>query len=291
MPDPVVAQSAPEDAERINTGVNVLLMGPAGTGKTFSLGTFVDADPNIECFYLGMEAGLETLFGYWRDKKKEIPPNLHWHMQEAGKASFKELIDSATLINTMSLDALAKMPDPNKGKHNQYIKMLETLNNFPDDRTGKKFGAVDDWGTNKALFIDGLTGLGRACMSLVVGGKAVRSPSDWGIGQDTLEKLLRMLCDQCKCHFVLIAHVERETDQISGGSKVSVSTLGQKLPPKLPPMFSEVILAKRPGNDKWVWDTGDPTADTKARNLPFAGNLPPDFKPVLEKWKSRGGVV
>ena len=42
-------------------GVNVLLMGPAGTGKTHSLGTLVEA--GIEVFYLGLESGLE-LAGY-----------------------------------------------------------------------------------------------------------------------------------------------------------------------------------------------------------------------------------
>ncbi len=269
-------------------GVNVLLMGPAGTGKTHAIGTLVDA--GIEVFYLALEPGLEALLGYYTDRGQSIPDNLHWHLQEAPKASFLELMDTATKINTMSLDSLAKMPDPNRMKHNQFIELLRTLNDFPDDRTGKKFGSVNEWTPKRALVIDGMAGLSRAAMALVVGGKAVKSQSDWGIAQDQIEKLVRMLCDNCPCHFVLIAHVERETDQILGGVKLMVSTLGKALAPKLPPMFSDVILTVRQG-DKWTWDTANVMADLKTRNLPISSNNTPTFASIITKWKSRGGVV
>jgi len=272
------------------SGVNVLLIGPAGTGKTYDIGTLVEADPKLEVFFLGMESGIESLFGFWKDKGKPIPPNLHWHVQAAPKASFTELMDSAKLVNTMSLKALAEMSDPNRSKHDQYIKLFEVLNNFPDDRTGTKFGSVDSWTPSRALVIDGLTGLGRAAMSLVIGGKAVRSQSDWGIAQDQLEKLLRMFCDGCRCHVIVLGHVEREVDAVLGGTKIMVSTLGKALAPKIPSMFSDVIMAVRNG-DKWLWDTSSPMADLKTRNLPIAGNLAPDFKPVIDKWKGRGGVI
>ncbi len=271
-------------------GVNVLLMGPAGTGKTHSIGTLVEADPKLEVFFLSLESGIESLFGFWRDKGKPIPENLHWHSMSTAKASFKEMGEAAKMVNTMSLDALAKMADPNRAKHDQYIQLFTALNDFPDDRTGQKFGPVDGWKPNRVLVIDGLTGLGRAAMSLVIGGKAVKSQSDWGIAQDQLEKLLRMFADGCECHIVVLAHVEREVDPVMGGSKIMVSTLGKALAPKLPSIFSDVILAVRVG-DKWQWDTNSPLADLKTRNLAMAGNLSPDFKPILEKWKGRGGVI
>jgi hypothetical protein len=127
-------------------------------------------------------------------------------------------------------------------------------------------------------------------MSLVVGGKPVRNQSDWGIAQDQVEKIVRMWTDNCRCHFVLIAHVERETDAILGGVKLMVSTLGKALAPKLPPMFSDVILTVREGS-KFTWDTGSAMADVKTRNLPIAGGQPSDFRTIVTKWKSRGGVV
>lgn len=269
-------------------GFNVLLMGPAGTGKTHSIGTLVDA--GIEVFYLGLEPGLEALLGYYTDRGQKIPDTLHWHMLKAPTASFTELLDNAQKINTLSLDSLAKLQDPNRSKHNRFIELLTALNNFPCDRTGQTFGPVNAWTPSRALVIDGMTGIGQCAMSLVVGGKAVKSQSDWGIAQDQVEKLLRMLCDACPCHFVLLAHVERETDQILGGVKLTVSTLGRALAPKIPPMFSDVILSVRHG-DKWTWDTANVQADLKTRNLPIKADNPPTFAGIVAKWKARGGVA
>lgn len=269
-------------------GVNVLLEGPAGTGKTFSLGTLVEA--GIEVFYLALEPGLESLLAFWADRGKPIPANLHWHRVAAPKANFLDLMESAKKVNTLTFDALTKMPDPNRGKHNQFVSVLEALSNFKDDRTGQAFGSVDSWGPDRALVIDGMTGLGQAAMALVIGGKPVRSQTDWGMAQDQLERTLRMLCDGCLCHFVLLAHVEREVDQVLGGVKLMTSTLGKALAPKIPAMFSDVVLTMRTG-DKWTWDTSSAMADLKTRNLPIAANLQPDFGQIIMKWKSRQAAV
>jgi hypothetical protein len=275
------------DEQSALPGVNVLLMGPSGTGKTFAIGTLVDA--GVEVFYLALESGMESLLGYWKDKGKPVPDNLHWHKLKAPKASFAELMDSATKINTLSLDSLAKMVDPNKSKHNQFIELLTTLNSFTDQRTGENFGPVDEWPIGRCLVIDGMTGLAQCAMSLVIGGKAVKNQSDWGIAQDQVERLLRKLTSDCACHLVLIAHVERETDQVLGGIKLMISTLGKALSPKIPGMFSDVILATREGT-KYTWDTASAMADVKTRNLPIASGLSPNFAPIITKWLSRGGV-
>jgi hypothetical protein len=265
-------------------GVNVLLEGPSGTGKTHIVGTLADA--GIEVFFLALESGYESLAGYWTDKGKPIPPNVHWHKVSAPNASFKAMIDSATKINTLPLDALSRLADPGRSQHNQFIKVLEALNDFPDDRTGLKFGAVDSWDQSRAIVVDGMTGISNAALSLVVGGKPVRSQADWGMAQNTVEPLIRMLCDNCKCHFVLLAHVERETDMVLGGVKLMTSTLGKALAPKIPAMFSDVILTVRNG-DKWSWDTASTLADVKTRNLPIRGDITPGFGQIIEKWKSR----
>jgi hypothetical protein len=265
-------------------GVNVLLMGPSGTGKTYSIGTLVDL--GVEVFYLSLEAGMESLLGFWTDRGQEIPANLHWHKLAPPKANLTEMIANAKNINMLNLDSLAKMTDPNKSKHNQFISLLEALNDFPDDRTGEKFGAVNEWDQSRVLIVDGATGISQCAMALVVGGKAVRNQSDWGIAQDQVEKIVRMLCDNCPCHFVLLAHVERETDAVLGGVKLMVSTLGKALAPKFPAMFSDVILASRNG-DKWTWDTASALADVKTRNLPMKPDNPPTFKLIMDKWMSR----
>lgn len=274
--------------DHILPGVNVLLEGPAGTGKTHAIGTLVDS--GIDVRYLGLESGLESLLGYWTDRGKPVPANLAWHMVTPAKAGFGELADIAKKINQLSFEALTKVADANKSKYDQLLKIYEALSNFKDDRTGKSFGAVDDWAPNCALVMDGLTGLNNAAMANTVGGKPVRSMPDWGLAQTQVENLLRMLCDGCPAWFVLIAHVERETDAILGGVKLTTSTLGKALAPKIPAMFSDVILTVRNG-DKWVWDTANPLADLKTRSLPIKQSLAPDFKQIVDKWVSRGGKL
>ena len=278
----------PEAIKSTLPGVNVLLMGPSGTGKTHALGTFVDT--GIETCVLFLEAGKESLFGYWTDRGLPIPKNLHTHTLAAPKADFTTMLADAEKISTMSLDMLSKMVDPNKAKHDQFRLILTALNKFIDERTGEDLGAVNTWGTNRALVIDGMAGLGRAAMSLVIGGKAVRNQSDWGIAQDQVEKILRMLCDGCQCHFILLAHVERETDMVLGGVKLMVSTLGKALAPKIPTMFSDVILTNRTGKE-WTWDTASALADVKTRNLEIKAGLTPSFAPIIAKWMSRGGAL
>jgi len=268
-------------------GFNTLLMGPTGTGKTHAIGTLVDS--GIEVFALFNEAGMESLLGYWTDRGLEVPPNLHWHKLAAPKASFSDLISAATKINTLNLEALSKMSDPGRSNHNQFITLLEALNNFPDDRTGQKYGPVDSWDQSRALVVDGLTGINNAAMSLVIGGKPVRNQSDWGVAQGLIVNILRKLCDNCQCHFVLLAHVERETDQVLGGVKLSVSTLGKAIAGQIPPMFSDVILTVREGTE-WFWDTANTQADVKTRNLPVAGKQKPNFQTIVSKWRQRNGL-
>ena len=265
-------------------GFNVMLMGPAGSGKTHSIGTLVDS--GIEVFYLALEPGLESVLGYWTDRGLPVPANLHWHTVKAPDTSFADMLDTATKINTFSLEMLAKMVDPNRSRYNQYMEVFKVLNDFEDRRTNTKFGAVNTWTPERALIIDSLTGLNTAALNLVIGGKPVRSQSDWGIAQQQLEGLLRKLCDGCNCHFVLLAHVERESDLVLGGVKLMASTLGKALAPKIPAMFSDVILTVRQG-DKWTWDTANVMADLKTRNLPIKSDNLPSFAPIVKKWQAR----
>lgn len=268
-------------------GVNVLLEGPTGTGKTFSIGTLVDT--GVEVFYLGLENGLETLLGYFLDRGKPLPDNLHWHtLQIAQPGGFAAMADGAQLIGQMNYEGLTKMQDFTRAQNNQFEKILRVMNNFQDQRTGSSFGAVDSWGPDRAIVIDGLTGLGAFALAMVVGKKPVKSQPDWGIAQDSVERFIRYICDGCKCHFVLIAHVEREQDLVMGGVKITVSTLGKALPPKIPPMFSDVVLTVRQAA-KWTWDTQNNLVDLKTRSLPIAADIPQNFSQIVEKWRSRGG--
>lgn len=268
-------------------GVNVMLMGPSGTGKTHAIGTLVDA--GLDVFYFAYEAGSETLVGYFTDRGLPVPPNLHICTVRAPTASFLEMADAVRYVNTLSFEGLIKQVDPSKSKYNQLEQFLRNFNDVTDDN-GKKWGDVQSWDSSRALVIDGLTGLCDSAMKACIGGKFARDQKDWGLAQNIVEGILRKITSESKYHFVLISHVERETDPNGGGLKLMASALGRALAPKLPAMFSDVVLAKRIGRDFW-WDTEDPAADLKTRNLHISGKIPPSFTAIIDKWKSRGGAI
>lgn len=262
-------------------GVNVLLMGASGTGKTHSLRTLVDS--GLEVFVLFTEPGMEVLADIPSDK-------LHWHYIPPSSPDWSDMIDSASKINKLSLKSLSEMSDINKSKYTEFLDVLGSLANFKDDRTGQTYGGVDSWGPERVIVVDSLSGLSIMAMNLIAGSKPVKSIADWGVSVDNLERLLTKLCVDTRCHFVLISHLERETDEVTGGTSLTASTLGRKLGPKLPRFFSDVIHVKRDG-EKFNWSTATSNVDTKARNVKIAADLPPSFQPIIASWRKAAGVL
>lgn len=257
---------------------NTLLEGSVGSGKTYCLRTLVDS--GIEVFVLQTEPS-EILDDLPRDK-------CHLHYVPPMKADWKAMRTMAKNINTMSYESLLKMSDPNRSKHQQWIEVLNCIENFTDTRTGEQFGDVTTWDINRAFVIDSLTGLSKMAMSLVVGGRPTPAQADWGMAMAQIEGLIDTLCTNTQCWFVLTAHLEPERDEVTGTVSMMPATLGRKLPPKLPRFFSDVIHCHRAGTE-FYWSTATHNVDTKARNLPIAQKLQPDFAQILKSWMDRRG--
>lgn len=258
-------------------GPKILLIGGTGTGKTHALRTLLDA--GLEVFGIFTEPGMEVL-------SDTDPARLHWHYIPPASTPWEQMLDSARKINTMSLKTIAGMEDINKRQHTEFLDLLSSLSNFKDDRTGEVFGPVDSFDTSRALFIDSLSGLNIMAMNLVTGTKPVKSMADWGMAMDNLERLITKLTVDLSCTVVVTAHLERETDEITGGVTLMASTLGKKLAPRLPRFFSDVIHAKREG-DKFLWSTATFNTDLKARNVAISESIQPSFVPLLSTWKNR----
>lgn len=263
-------------------GVNTMLVGATGTGKTYCLRTLLDA--GLEVFVLATEPGIASSLG------DTDPERLHWHYVAPATPGFDALLDSARKINTMSFDMLTKLKEINKAKYSQYYEVLTTLANFKCDRTGREYGSVDSWDTGRVIVVDSLSGLNVMAMDLVVGSKPVKAPGDWGVAMDNLERLIMTLCTGTTCHFVITAHLEREQDEVTGGIQLMASTLGKKLAPKIPRFFDDVVQCKREA-DQFSWSTMTMNVDLKARNLPIQDKLSPDFTQIITAWKSKGGVI
>jgi len=255
---------------------NVLLMGAAGSGKTFSIKTLVDA--GLEVFVISTEPGVENVL---EKAGADLGKEVHLHYVPAANPSWDSMISTAEKINTLPNDVLLKVKDVNKGDYHQFIELLGACANYKDQFTGKEYGPVDSWDEKRALVLDGLTGTGTMSMNLVVGGKPLRTQPDWGIAMDQIERFIQKLVFNTKCTFVLIAHIEKIRDEVSGQFLVSLSTLGNKLAPKIPPMFDEVICAYREGKN-FFWSTDMEGYDLKARKLPLSSKLKPTFEQLFD---------
>lgn len=264
-------------------GVNVLLEGASGTGKTHSIRTLIDA--GITPFVLSTEPGIAMTLG-------DIPADkLHWHYIKPAAPSWEDLLGNAQKINTMSFETLTKLKDIDKQKYGQFLDLVSSCANFVCDRDGKSYGSVDSWGTDRCLVVDSLSGVNIMAMDLVAGAKPVKAPGDWGVAMDNLERLINRWTCGVDCHFVLISHMEREKDEVTGGITLTVSTLGQKLAPKIPRFFDDVIQAKHTSNEGWTWSTISPMTDLKSRNLPLSEKLQPNFVPLIKSWQAKGGII
>lgn len=263
-------------------GAKILLMGDAGSGKTHSIRTFLDAGVTPFCIFT--EPGMEVV--------GDIPcPKLHFHYVPPTTSDWNALADTATKVNQFTYETLMKMVDSNKSKYTQFIDIIKANNDFICDRCGQHFGDVQKWSTDRALVVDSLTGLNKAVVKLHIGGRPVLQQQEWQVTQNTLMPLLdAWTAGGSQCWFVLTAHEAMERDEVSGIIKRMVSTLGRAIAPQIPNFFSDVIECVRTG-DKFTWDTAGINVAVKARNLPIASGQIPTFKMIVENWKTKGGII
>lgn len=273
VPDKIVKSPIP--------GFNVMLMGAAGTGKTFAIRSLIDQ--GITPFIIFTEPGMRTVSDIPCDK-------LHWHYIPPRKTSWADLQAYAQKVSQISFDALAKSNDAKRSQNLQYYEVISTMSNFKCDRCGKEFGDVSQWPTNRAIVLDSLSGLNPMVLAYVVGDKPVIAPGEWNIAQKGLMSFVEKITTDKHCHFIMIAHLERETDEVTGGVTLMASSIGKKLAPQLPRLFDDVVHVYREST-KFYWSTASINVDLKARNLPLATQLDPNFKILVETWQKAGGII
>jgi hypothetical protein len=271
----------------------LLVMGPPGSGKTDSLITLMEA--GLELFVLVTEPrGVESLLDSLARRKRLSPNNpglaierLHWSYVAPTAGSWRGLTDMATKVSTMGYKDLSELKSGiGKESNNQWIKMLNQIANFHCDRENKDYGDVTEFGPDRAFSIDSLSGLNEMAKQITVGFKPAIHQGEWGVAMEMLNSFCIKMAADCKCTFVLTAHVERNQDLITGGTKVMVGALGQRLAPKLPRFFSEVVLTSTDGTT-YSWSNKSVIADLKRRSLPISDSLAPTFVPVIDSYRER----
>jgi len=254
---------------------NILIEGPIGSGKTHSLRTIVE-ETDKELFVLATEPGIYNILG-------DLPKDrCHIKYVSPAGTSWEVLMDNAVLINQTDPSTLQKMSPINRMDYQQFFDVITCMANFVDERSGEEFGPVDFFDPDKRVFAhDGLSGLSQMSKDLVVAAKPIITQPEWGVMMGNLERFIKKCCADIKCTYILISHIEKIQDQITGGTVISLSTLGQKLAPELVKTFDEIIFAKRTG-DKFVWSTTESGVDLKTRVLGWRDDLPPTFAPLLK---------
>jgi AAA domain-containing protein len=252
---------------------NILLLGPTGTGKNYACRTL---NPYFErIFWVSLEQGLTNVIF-----KDPLPPGFkeknHYKYIPVATTPWDVLQSNAKMLNMLSPADLQKMRPRNPEKYQQFVQVYATLANFTCDCHNVPFGPVDDFDDKDVLILDSWTALSQMSRDLVTGGKPIITQPEWGIAMDNLYSFLTKWCGDLKCSTIILGHIERETDQMTGGTRLMISTLGAKLAPKLPRLFDEVILTKRIG-DRFTWSTADVDVDLKTRLLPIKDGLEPDF--------------
>lgn len=267
-------------------------MGMPGSGKSYSIATYLKA--GIETFVIGTEPGfIDTVLDACRAGNISTD-RLHWHALTAETPSWASLEDVAAKVNAMSYETLASLKDGiAKREMKGWMALLHTCKNFIDDRTGTAFGDVTEWDDTRALVIDSLSGVNDFAREHTAGFKPNLHPGEWGTAMELERNLIRKLVSDRGSYFTLITHLDRSIDEVTQATTVTVAALGNKLGPKLPKDFSEVILAKRPGKlgDPFTWTTIDAQADVKNRALPISTTLAPDFGQIVRIHEARKAAL
>lgn len=267
-------------------GPKILLMGAEGAGKTDSIRTIIEA--GLKCFCMFLEPGMEVLEDSSRGRKVyTCKDGLHWRYIPVATPSFQDLADAADMLNKFSFKALSEAAPVKREKFRAFWEAMSCMSNLKCDRCGQVFGPADQLPYDQwAVVNDSLTSISKASLYGHIGVKAGVHQGEYGICMYNIERYIDKFTNDMPCMGVMMAHIDKEPNPQDGSMQNMVATLGQKLAPKIPRPFSDVVLAKRDA-DKFTWSTTDNDYRLKTRNFAFSNSIQPTFKPLIEKWQAR----
>lgn len=285
------------DKDIVNNGNKTMIMGHVGSGKTFSLPTFIrtglEYDRELHLAVLitdpGGEQSLLDGMQIHAPKGHETLPldRLHYVYIPPASPGWSGLKEMAKMINRSSYQTLTELKAGiSKQKCTQFLDMLSTLTNFKDQH-GNTLGPVDDFDENWMLAFDSMSGINKMAKSLHVGFKPTLHQGEWGVSMSLEEEFIVNAIANLDCFVTFTAHMNKDLDILIGGQEFMPAFLGKALAPQLPRWFSDVVLQKRDG-DTFNWSTTERSYSClKARNLALKNKLPPDFFQLYKSWDDR----
>jgi hypothetical protein len=282
---------------------NVILIGRIGSGKNWCCRTLLKEYPD-ENGRMQRGAGKTVMMlanePGWDETNGDLTCDMGFHVHQhlpysAPMEQYMEWLEyiagrSAADVKDMKLGSAMKLPFAQ-----QWMGMYQVMNGFVCDRCKKDFGPVSawdkqgnfvGWNDNVALVQDGLTGVSKMSCQFTAGPKPSMSWPEYDAAQHLVMDWVG-LCTSIRASYILIAHMSREPDEVEGGTKVTVSTIGKALAPQLIIPFGEIIVCRR-DVDKYTWnmvDVDNMHVDQKARRLPYKANINPSFVEIFGEWK------
>ncbi|MGH7472316.1 MAG: hypothetical protein ACREJW_00075 [Candidatus Methylomirabilales bacterium] len=263
----------------------VILMGLPGSGKTWSLHTALRS--GLEVFLIGTEPNaIDSILDACQATGTSTE-HLHWTTIRAAPADRRTLRELVKITNLMSYEDITKIKGGvARQRTGQLAKLVDVLEDFKCEHCGAAFGDPAKWPDTRMLVLDSLSGLNHLAMTNHIGLKPSAHLGEWGCAINTEAQFINDLVYGLQCYFTLIAHIDRDTNQITGGTVISPAALGNKYGPKMGKDFSEVILAKKQ-HSTFVWSTSESDTATKNRSLPINDKLPPSFAPIIAAHNNR----
>jgi len=262
------------------TGFKALNFGTTATGKTASIATlllagqkvrFLSADNNAAA---GINAGMELHKVVLEEGQLAI------HTPQRPRAPEKDVLAMLDAVLATDFDAFLKSKDKTRKLQTGFRNIYAGAINFVDTHSGQDCGNVYDWGTDTTFVIDSLSVVCDEIKLTVAGTKPPTLP-EYGAMQGFLKQFVSHITG-LGCNVVLLAHPTKETDEVTGSTRIYPLNIGKALNEQFASNFSDVLYSTFDGK-KYIWSTKHRTAVCSGRNLPIADELVQDYRQLFKQ--------
>ena len=269
-------------------GFKTILMGTPGAGKTSAIATLLLM--GFKVYVMFTEQGQGNLLKACRriGCTDEDLKRLYFMYIPPGGTSFEALAKGAKAVNDAAEFGKMENNTMDRKKYGQFISVIKACNDFVDQH-GVSHGPIDNLGCDCIFVLDGMSNLSRMAMQCTVGHKPVKTLQDWGVAIESLENLENQI-SSIRAPFVLLTHIERETDETTQEVFITIAALGNKYPLRIGRNYHDVIMATQKAGE-FQWATTARSCQLKGTYLPIADKQAADFRPLVCQWLSDNGLV
>jgi len=268
----------PSLADFQSTSIKMLLCGKPGTGKTGSLVSILDADPEARLFICNFDKGnIGTLLNVARFNPANGQPRPN-AAAILSRIQYHDFQDPVKSVNGIPMVV---------GTPSAFTGIGKVLNDWGDG-----FGGLSSWGPKDWLIVDSVTALGESALRYALNSnrRLNQRPQfeDYGEAINRIQLLLESINDVtvkanvcCITHVRYVGDLESAPDPKTGKPKeldALPSALGQKMPQEIGRYFNNIIQADTvgtgPGTQRKLFSRSPGKLVTRTSN---PGRVKPEY--------------